>query len=86
MYKKGSFGDRLLAFIKTILADLGETYKRSNIPQLKVLLGAICPSGLAWDYSGTLRPTINPLYQAIRDFGTQGVPSGARLRKSSDCF
>ncbi len=69
--------DEITAFIKTILADLGETYKRSNIPQLKVLLGAICPSGLAWDYSGTLRPTISPSYQAIRDFGTYDAPSGA---------
>lgn len=65
------------SFIKTLLADLGEAYRRSNIKQLKVLLGSIYPDGVAWDYSGTLNPRISPLYQYIKTFSGQAVPSGA---------
>ncbi len=67
----------LTTFIKTILADLGETYKRSSIKQLKVLLGSMYPDGITWDYSGTLNPSISPLYQYIRDFSEYNTPSGA---------
>lgn len=69
--------EKVISFIKTLLADLGETYKRCTISQLKVLLGSIFPLGIAWDYNDTLNPSISPIYQAIRDFGTHGVPSGA---------
>ena len=69
--------DAVTSFIKTLLADLGETYKRSNIPQLKVLLGSMYPSGVAWDYTGTLDPTISPLYQYIQHFDEQSAPSRA---------
>lgn len=65
--------DAVTSFIKTLLADLGETYRRSNISQLKVLLGSIFPSGLAWNYDGTLSHHISPLYQAIRAFNETGV-------------
>lgn len=41
--------DAVATFIKTLLADLGETYKRSNLNQLKVPLSPIFPTGLAWD-------------------------------------
>ena len=57
--------DKVTTFIKTLLADLGEAYKRSDINQIKVLLGSIFPSGVAWNYNGTLNHSISPLYQAI---------------------
>ena len=69
--------DALLNFIKTILADLGETYKRASLGQIKVILGAIFPDGLTWDYTGTLHPKISPLYQAICHIGPKGIRSGA---------
>lgn len=68
--------EALTSFIKTLLADLGETYKRSNISQLKVLLGSMFPDGLTWEENGTLKHKISPLYQYISKFDTQGVPSG----------
>ena len=69
--------DAVASFIKTLLADLGETYHRSNIKQLKVLLGSMFPEGVAWDYSGTLNPKISPLYQYIKTFSEGRIPSGA---------
>lgn len=69
--------DAVTAFIKTILADLGETYRRSTIGQLKVLLGSIFPHGVAWDYSGTLNPQISPIFQYIQHFDGGAIPSGA---------
>ncbi len=68
--------DAVTSFIKTILADLGKTYKRSNITQLKVLLGSIFPTGMAWSYNGTLNHTISPIYQSIRTFREDAAPSG----------
>ena len=68
--------DEITSFMKTLLADLGEAYKRSNIPQLKVLLGLVFPSGLSWDYNGTLNYQISPLYQYIRSFSDASIPIG----------
>lgn len=72
--------DKVTGFIKTMLADLGETYKRSDLPQIKVLLGSIFPSGIAWCYNGTLNHTISPLYQAIHGFDKTIVLSSAEER------
>jgi hypothetical protein len=58
--------EALTTFIKTLLADLGETYKRSNISQIRVLLGSIFLFEIAWDYNGTLNHRISPIYQSIR--------------------
>lgn len=69
--------DKVTDFMRTLLADLGESYKRSNLSQAKVMLGSIFPSGMAWDYSGTLNHQLSPLYQSIIDFGSGGLPSGA---------
>lgn len=69
--------DAVTSFIKTILADLGETYHRSTIGQLKVLLSSVFPLGVAWDYSGTLNTEISPIFQAIRDANKGSIPSGA---------
>ena len=69
--------EAVTTFIRTMLGDLGETYQRSNIPQLKVLLGLVFPYGIVWDYNDTLNPKISPLLQAIRDFSNPRVPLGA---------
>jgi site-specific DNA recombinase len=69
--------DAVTSFIKTIFADLGESYRRSTIGQLKVLLGSIFPYGVAWDYTGTLNPQISPIFQYIRHFDGGAIPSGA---------
>ena len=66
--------NKLTTFIKTLLADLGEAYKRSNISQIKVLLGSIFPVGLAWNYNGTLNHQISPIYRDINAF-TEGYVS-----------
>ena len=72
--------DKLTAFIKTLLADLGETYKRSTISQAKVLIGSIFPYGLDWNYNGGLNHEISPIYQAIRTINTNPVSFCAEER------
>jgi len=67
--------EAITSFVKTLLADLGEAYRRSNVSQVKVLLGSIFPSKLAWSYNGTLNHSIIPLYQSIRTISTNGVLS-----------
>ncbi len=69
--------DAVISFTRTLLADLGETYRRSSVGQLKVLLGSMFPFGVAWDYSGTLNPTLSPIYRTIYTFGEGGLPFGA---------
>lgn len=69
--------DKIIDFMRTYLADLGETYDRSKPEQIKILLGSIFPDGLAWSYNGTLNHRIRPLYQFIHNFNTQAIPSGA---------
>lgn len=69
--------DKVTSFIKTILADLGETYKCSTISQIRVLLGSIFPTGVAWREDGTLNHEISPIYQAIINFDNGAIPSGA---------
>lgn len=41
--------DTITSFIRTLLSDLGETYRRSSIPQLKVLFSSMFTTGLAWN-------------------------------------
>ena len=69
--------DNVTSFLKTRLADLGETYKRSSIYQAKVLLGSIFDTELSWNYNGGLNRKISPLYQAIRSFDNEGIRSCA---------
>ena len=69
--------DAVTSFIKTLLADLGETYRRSNMSQIKVLLGSIFTDGLAWNYNCTWNHKISSIYQAILRFDTNAIPSGA---------
>ena len=70
--------DKVTDFMRTKLADLGETYKSSSIDQAKVLLGSIFPSGLSWDYNGTLNHEIRPIYRYIQGSWDMGIPYGAR--------
>lgn len=69
--------DAVTTFIRTLLADLGETYRRSSIGQLKVLISSVFTLGLAWNYNSTLDCEISPLYQSIRTFNEDTAPSGA---------
>lgn len=64
-------------FMKILLADLGETYKRSSIPQIKVLFSSMFTDGISWNEKGTLNYKISPLYGQIRNFSDGGVASGA---------
>jgi site-specific DNA recombinase len=68
--------DAITTFVRTLLADLGETYKRANANQIKVLLGSIFPSKLAWSYDGTLNHSISPIYQSICTISANSVLSG----------
>ena len=69
--------EKITDFVRTLLADLGETYDKSNPKQIKVLLGSIFPDGLVWSDNGTLNHRIRPIYQYIRRFDTRSIPSGA---------
>lgn len=69
--------DKVSDFMRTKLADLGETYKASTLPQAKVLLGSIFPSGLAWNYNGTLNHEIRPIYRYIQNPNDPAIPYGA---------
>lgn len=69
--------DAVCSFVKQLLTDLGETYRRSSKYQVKVLLGSIFPEKLDWDYSGTLNHSISPIYQAISTFKGSAIPFGA---------
>ena len=69
--------DAVISFMRTLLADLGEAYRRSSIGQLKVLISSvfsICP---AWNYTDTPDYKISPLYQYIRTFDEHSAPFGA---------
>ena len=63
-------------FIKTKLADLGETYKKSNTSQVKVLLGSVFESGLAMDVEATTNYKINAIYRQILDKKQEPIPLG----------
>ena len=69
--------DEVIIFIRTLLADLGETYKRASQSQVKVLLGSMFPSGLSWSYNGTLNHELSPVYRQINTFSQIDVSSSA---------
>lgn len=71
--------NKLVAFIKETLSNLGETYRQSKVSQAKALLGSIFPSGLSYNQDGTLNHEINPMYQFIFNFNTLGVSYGHLL-------
>lgn len=66
----------VVEFIRDKFADLGKTYQQSDISQIRVLLGSIFPSGLAWDYPGYSNHEISPLYQYVCQFENAYIPIG----------
>lgn len=69
--------DAVISFMRTLLADLGEAYRRSSISQLKVLLSSVFSIVPAWNYTDTPDYEISPLYQYIRTFKGSDAPFGA---------
>ena len=71
-------------FMRDKFSDLGKTYLESEPGERRVLLGSICPAGLAWQYSGLSNQQFSPEYQAIRNVRTEqnafGVTDGDRTR------
>ncbi len=59
--------DDVTKFIKDKFSDLGRTYVESEPGERRVLLGSICPAGLAWRYSGLSNQQFSPQYKAILD-------------------
>ena len=59
--------DDVTKFMKDKFSDLGKTYLKSEPGERRVLLGSICPTGLAWRYSGLSNQQFSPQYQAILD-------------------
>jgi site-specific DNA recombinase len=72
--------EEVTTFIRTLLTDLGATYKRSNIQQIKVLFGSIFPLGVAWNYDGTLNRSISPIYQSINTLNENTIFTSADER------
>ncbi len=66
VYDKYNFTD-IEKFMRDKFKDLGKTYLKSEPGVRRVLLGSICPSGLAWRYSGLSNQQFSPQYQAILD-------------------
>ncbi|CAN5131111.1 recombinase family protein [soil metagenome] len=52
-------------FMREKFGNLGQTYKDSEPGERRVLLGSICPSGLAWQYSDLSNQQISLEYQAV---------------------
>ena len=76
--------DDVDTFMRDKFSDLGKTYLESEPGERRVLLGSICPTGLAWQYSGLSNQEFSPEYQAIRNVLTEqntfGVTDGGRTR------
>ncbi len=72
--------NRIIDFMKALLVDLGEMYKRSDLGQKKALLGAIFPSGITYTYEGISHQGIRAIYQAIHDGNISDVSSGSPER------
>ena len=70
--------------MRTLLADLGETYKRSSQEQVKVLFGSIFPSGFSWNYNGTLNHQISPICQSILEFQDSAISFGAPVESRNN--
>lgn len=69
--------EALTTFIRTKLANLRITYENSNPQQIKVLMSSIFPSGLSWNYNGTLNTEISQLYKDISMCREGGFAFGA---------
>lgn len=68
--------ESVVGFLREKLSDLGKTYQESEVSQIKVLLGSIFPSGLAWSYPGYSNQEISPLYRYIQQFNADQFAFG----------
>ena len=68
--------NKITDFMKTLLADLSEAYKKSEINQKRALLGSIFPAGVTWRYPGLSNQEIGLIYSSIRTAETLSVPLG----------
>ncbi len=59
--------NKIIAFLEEKLSDVGLTYSKSSLSELRCLLGTIFLSGFAWGYPGYSDCTISPLYQEVLD-------------------
>jgi len=80
--------DDIETFMREKFKNLGETYRKSNLSERRVLIVSIAPKGLHWQYSGYSKQEIGSLYQAILDIEKThfafGDPSGNRTRDFRD--
>lgn len=65
----------IIIFMKDKFSNLGKTYQISSLSQIRVLLCSIFPNGMQWDYPGLDNTPISSIYQAIRMFDGEEVPS-----------
>ncbi len=76
--------ESITKFIENKFENLAETYKNSNLDQVRALMCSIFPSGLQWNYSGYSNTDISPFYKGImtmKDGGVSfGSPNGSRTR------
>ena len=74
--------ESITKFIEDKFENLPETYKNSNLDQVRALMCSIFPSGLQWNYSGYSNTHISPFYKgimAMKDGGVSfGSPKGIR--------
>ena len=59
--------DNVDTFMRDKFKDVGQTYLDSEPGQQRVLLGSICPSGLARQYPGLWNLHFSPEYQSVRN-------------------
>lgn len=76
--------ESIVVFMKEKFANLGITYRMSNLSQIRVLLCSISPSGMVWGYPGLANTQISPIYQQIRMFDDKGIGSGAESQSRTD--
>jgi site-specific DNA recombinase len=60
--------EKITQFITDKLGNLAQTYKNSNLDQIRVLLCSIFPFGIVWDYTRYSNTKKSPFYQAFLDF------------------
>lgn len=69
--------EAIVNFMRDKFANLGTTYKLSNLSQIRVFLCSIFPSGCTWSDFSLSNTEISPLYQSIRRFEHEGLGPGA---------
>ena len=74
--------EAITEFIKEKFERLAETYKNSNLNQVRVLMCSIFPERLEWGYSGYSNTQISPFYQGIMSIqnGTFAIGSPKGIR------